>query len=92
MHAIVATNARTDLAEPYLARVLAPTYLIVGENDTSTVHMNRRALAQIPEEVAANKKIELIAGATGLFEAPYLVQKVAELASEWFGRYLEPIV
>ncbi len=92
VHAIVATNARTDLAEPYLARVLAPTYLIVGENDTSTVHMNRRALAQIPEEVAANKKIELIAGATGLFEAPYLVQKVAELASEWFGRHLEPIV
>src|SRR5437764_15274226 len=63
VHAVVATNARTDLAQPYLARVLAPTYLIAGENDTSTVNMNREALAQLPAEVETNKKLELIAGA-----------------------------
>src|SRR5438874_8278107 len=59
VHAIVATNARTDLAQPYLARVLAPTYLIAGENDTSTVRMYTDALAELPVEVETNKKIEL---------------------------------
>ena len=92
VHAIVATNARTDLAEPYFARVQAPTYLIAGENDSSAVRMNRRALAQIPAKIEGYNKIELIAGATGLFETAYLVQKVAELACVWFGRHLEPIV
>lgn len=92
VHAIVATNARTDLAESYLARVLAPTYLIAGENDTSAVRMNLQALAQIPAKIEGYNKIELIAGATGLYETPYLVQKVARLTCEWFGRHLEPIV
>jgi putative phosphoribosyl transferase len=92
VHAIVATNARTDLAQPYFARVLAPTYLIAGENDTLTVRMYTDALAELPAEVETNKKIELIAGATGLFETPFVIQKVAGLASQWFRRYLEPIV
>lgn len=92
VHAITVTNGRTDLAQPYLARVLAPTFLIVGENETPTVNMNREALAQIPAKGETYKKIELIAGATGLFETPYLLKKVAELASQWFRQHLRPIV
>jgi len=92
VHAVVATNARTDLAESHFALVQAPTYLIVGESDTLAVRMSRRALARIPAKVEGYNKIELIAGATGLFESSYLVQRVAELACEWFGRHLEPIV
>lgn len=92
VHAIVATNARTDLAESYFARVQAPTYLIAGENETLAARMNRQTVAQIPAQVEGYNKIELIAGATGLFETPYLVQKVAGLACNWFGRHLEPIV
>jgi dienelactone hydrolase len=92
VYAVVAVGARTDLAQEYLSRVLAPTFLIVGENDSATTNMNREALKQIPAEVEANKRIETISGATGLFETPELVNKVAELASQWFQRHLEPIV
>ena len=72
--------------------MLAPTYLVAGENDTLTVRMYTDALAELPAEVETNKKLELIAGATGLFETPYLLQKVTGLASQWFTRHLEPIV
>ncbi len=91
VHAIVVGNARTDLALPYLARVLAPTLLIAGENDT-TMTMNQEALTQLPATVPANRKLESIRGAAGLFETADLLQKVANLASQWFTRHLEPIV
>jgi len=92
VHAIVAGSARTDLAQPYLGRMLAPTCLIVGESDSAILHMNREALAQIPAKVEASKKLESIAGAVGLFDAPEGIQKVARLVGQWFARYLEPIV
>ncbi len=91
VHAIVVGNARTDLALPYLARVLAPTLLIAGENDT-TMTMNQEALTQLPATVPANRKLESIRGAAGLYETADLLQKVANLASQWFTRHLEPIV
>ncbi|MFL5624119.1 MAG: dienelactone hydrolase family protein [Ktedonobacteraceae bacterium] len=91
VHAIVVGNARTDLAQPYLARILAPTLLIAGENDT-TMSMNREALTQLPATVSANRKLESIWGAAGLFETADLLQKVANLASQWFTQHLEPIV
>jgi len=92
VHAVVVGNGRIDLAQPYLSGVLAPTFLIVGENDSSAVNANREALANIPAKVETNKRIETISGTTGLFDTPEILQKVAELASEWFTGHLEPIV
>src|SRR2546430_12841424 len=59
VHAVVATNARTDLAESHFTGVEAPTYLIVGESDTLAVRMSRRALARIPAKVDGYNKIGL---------------------------------
>ena len=92
VHAVVVGNGRIDLVQPYLSSVLAPTFLIVGENDSSAVNANREALANIPAKVETNKRIETISGTTGLFDTPEILQKVAELASEWFTGHLEPIV
>jgi dienelactone hydrolase len=92
VHAIVVGNGRLDLAQAYLSRVLAPTFLIVGGNDSAAVNANREAFANIPAKVEANKRFETISGTTGLFDTPEILRKVAEQASAWFTRYLEPIV
>jgi len=91
VHAIVAGEARTDLARPYLARILAPTLLIAAEN-ALTMKMNQEALALLPATVETNRKLETISGATSLFETPALLQKVGDLAGQWFACHLEPIV
>jgi putative phosphoribosyl transferase len=91
VHAIVAGEARTDLARPYLARILAPTLLIAAEN-ALTMKMNQEALALLSATGETNRKLETISGATSLFETPALLQKMGDLASQWFARHLEPIV
>ena len=94
VHAVVATNARLDLVQEYLGRIPASVMLIAGENDTNEVNANREALSQIHTSIEANKRFETIPGvsATTLFDTPAQLNKVLELAGQWFSRHLEPIV
>ena len=84
--AIVSRGGRPDLAGPALPRVQAPTLLIVGGNDTPVIRMNQEALAQLRVEA----KLEIVPGATHLFEEPGALEVVARLAGEWFRRHLTP--
>jgi putative phosphoribosyl transferase len=82
--AIVSRGGRPDLAGEALPRARAPTLLIVGEKDVSVIEMNREAM----ERLRVEKEIEIVSGATHLFEEHGALEKVAHLASEWFVRYL----
>ena len=82
--AIVSRGGRPDLAGAALARVRAPTLLIVGGNDIPVIGMNQEAMAQLHVKT----KLEIVAGATHLFEEPGALEEVARLAREWFERYL----
>jgi len=81
--AVVSRGGRPDLAGPALAHVQAPTLLIVGGDDTPVIGMNRQAA----EQMHAVHKIEIVPGASHLFEEPGALEKVARLAAEWFGKY-----
>jgi putative phosphoribosyl transferase len=85
VQAVVSRGGRPDLAGPYLARVTAPTLLIVGGNDTPVIAMNRAALGQLPPGA---KQLVIVPGAGHLFEEPGTLDRVAQLAANWFGRYL----
>ena len=74
------------MAGPVLASVQAPTLLIVGGSDDVVIKLNREALSQLTCE----KKLEIIPGATHLFEEPGTLEEVARLAREWFKQYLAP--
>ena len=82
--AIVSRGGRPDLAGAALARVRAPTLLIVGGNDVPVIGMNQEAMAQLQVE----NKLEIVPGATHLFEEPGALEEVARLARAWFERYL----
>ena len=82
--AVVSRGGRPDLADDALPLVKAPTLLIVGGRDYQVIEMNREALAQLRCE----KKLEIVPGATHLFEEPGALEEVARLASEWFVRHL----
>jgi putative phosphoribosyl transferase len=82
--AVVSRGGRPDLAEPYLDRVVAPTLLIVGEQDTVVIELNEAAYAALQTE----KDLAIVPGATHLFEEPGALEQVAELAANWFRRYL----
>jgi putative phosphoribosyl transferase len=82
--AVVSRGGRPDLAGAALARVRAPTLLIVGGSDTPVLGMNREALDQLRVERA----LEIVPGAGHLFEEPGALETVAELAVAWFGRHL----
>lgn len=86
--AIVARGGRPDLAGPRLAAVRAPTLLIVGSADPHVLALNREAMTQM----RAPARLEVIRGATHLFEEPGTLTEVAALAAEWFVRYLLPAV
>jgi dienelactone hydrolase len=83
--AIVSRGGRPDLAANALARVQAPTLLIVGGDDYPVVPLNVEALARLS---AGEKRLEILPGATHLFEEPGALEQVARLASGWFVRYL----
>ena len=85
--AIVSRGGRPDLAGDALAHVRAPTLLIVGGNDVPVIEMNREALEQLRVE----KELEIVSGATHLFEEPGALEQVARLASGWFVRHLHSI-
>ena len=82
--AVVSRGGRPDLAGKALSCVAAPTLLIVGGEDETVIDMNREAFAHI----RAEKKLEVVPGATHLFEEPGTLEEVARLAAGWFARYL----
>jgi putative phosphoribosyl transferase len=84
--AVVSRGGRPDLASEHLAKVMAPTLLIVGGDDLEVLEMNKDALTMIHAE----KKLEVVPGATHLFEEPGTLEQVARLAAEWFTSYLNP--
>ena len=82
--AVVSRGGRPDLALSSLARVQAPTLLIVGGLDHVVIQLNQKAYDQLKAE----KQLVIIPGATHLFEEPGTLEKVAQLASQWFQRHL----
>ena len=82
--AVVSRGGRPDLAAPWLARVRVPTLLIVGGNDDLVLKLNREALGRL----RAPASLEVIPGATHLFEEPGALEEVARLAAQWFTRHL----
>jgi putative phosphoribosyl transferase len=82
--AVVSRGGRPDLAGDALPRVKAPTLLIVGGNDDIVIELNEMARDQLRCEV----KLEIIPGATHLFEEPGALEQVAKLASDWFSLHL----
>ncbi len=82
--AVVSRGGRPDLAIQVLDRVKAPTLLIVGGDDYPVIGMNRKALSALHSE----KDLVIVPGATHLFEEPGTLEKVAELATGWFSKYL----
>jgi dienelactone hydrolase len=82
--AVVSRGGRPDLAGDALPKVQAPTLLIVGGNDDIVIELNEMARDQMRCEV----KLEIVAGATHLFEEPGALEKVAKLASAWFVNHI----
>jgi dienelactone hydrolase len=82
--AVVSRGGRPDLAMAALAAVRAPTLLIVGGLDGVVIDMNRRAAAQL----ACEHRLEIVPGATHLFEEPGKLEEVARLARKWFQQHL----
>jgi len=82
--AVVSRGGRPDLAGGALPNVKAPTLLIVGGADDLVIDMNRDAMAQMRCQV----KLEIIPGATHLFEEPGALEAVASLAGDWFTQHL----
>lgn len=83
--AIVSRGGRPDLAMPILDRIKAPTLFIVGGNDDVVILLNKKAFANLD----GIKKLEIIEGATHLFEEPGTLEKAAELSANWFNKYLK---
>jgi len=82
--AVVSRGGRPDLAENALGKVVAPTFLIVGGEDRVVIGLNKKAY----DLIKAEKQMEIIPGATHLFEEPGTLQEVARLAAECFKKYL----
>jgi putative phosphoribosyl transferase len=86
VRAVVSRGGRPDLAGAALSRVRAPTLLIVGGRDHAVIELNREAF----ERLRCEKKLEIVPGATHLFEEPGALEEVARLARDWFRRFLAP--
>ncbi len=82
--AVVSRGGRPDLASSALPQVQAPTLLLVGSKDTQVIELNRMAFTLLRCE----KRLEIIPGASHLFEEPGTLEQVAQLASQWFSHYL----
>lgn len=85
VRAVVSRGGRPDLAGSALPHVVAPTLLIVGGNDTAVIAMNRDAMRQMTCEVS----LEIIPGASHLFEESGALARVAEVAGDWLNEVLE---
>jgi len=86
IRAVVSRGGRPDLVMENLPEVHAPTLLIVGGLDYDVLKLNQQAYLQL----GGVKKMEVIEGATHLFEETGMMDKVTELAVEWFQKYLQP--
>jgi putative phosphoribosyl transferase len=84
IHAVVSRGGRPDLAGSALARVKAPTLLIVGGDDPAVIDLNEEALNQLQ----CVKRLDIVPGATHLFEERGTLEQVAELASDWFKKHV----
>jgi dienelactone hydrolase len=84
VRAVVSRGGRPDLAGDALPRVKAPTLLIVGGRDEVVLDLNRQAY----EHLQSEKRLEVVPGATHLFEEPGTLERVAELATQWFSSHL----
>jgi putative phosphoribosyl transferase len=82
--AVVSRGGRPDLAGDALPRVRTPTLFIVGGRDLTVLELNRAAMTRMRAEV----RLEIVPGATHLFEEPGALETVAHLARDWFLRYL----
>ena len=82
--AVISRGGRPDLAGAALPRVQAPTLLIVGGNDAPVIALNQEAKDQMRTQV----ELEIVPGATHLFEEPGALEQVARLAKSWCRRYL----
>jgi putative phosphoribosyl transferase len=82
--AVISRGGRPDLATHALARVRAPTLLIVGRRDGEVIRLNRYAQSQL----AGESELVIVPGAGHLFEEPGALEKVAALARDWFRAHL----
>jgi putative phosphoribosyl transferase len=82
--AVVSRGGRPDLAGDHLTKVRAPTLLIVGGADTTVLDLNREAM----EKLSCEKELEIVPGASHLFEEPGALERVSSIARDWFVRYL----
>jgi putative phosphoribosyl transferase len=85
VRAVVSRGGRPDLAGQALARVRAPTLLIVGGNDGAVIDLNRQALGLLHSQ----KQLAIVPGATHLFEEPGALDTVSALARDWFLGHLD---
>ncbi|HET6766420.1 MAG TPA: alpha/beta hydrolase [Chitinophagaceae bacterium] len=86
--AVVSRGGRPDLAMDSLGIMDAATLLIVGAMDFDVLRLNKEAYIQL----SCEKKLEIVEGATHLFEEPGKMEEVAMLAGNWFEKYLHPII
>jgi pimeloyl-ACP methyl ester carboxylesterase len=84
VRAVVSRGGRPDLAGEALRAVRAPTLLIVGGDDGPVIEMNRDAMGQMKAPV----ELEIVPGATHLFEETGTLEQVMDLAADWFQRHL----
>jgi putative phosphoribosyl transferase len=84
IEAVVSRGGRPDLAGRFLTAVEAPTRLIVGGEDTVVIGMNQTAY----DRLRCEKDLQIVPGATHLFEEPGTLERVAELAADWFAKWL----
>lgn len=82
--AVVSRGGRPDLSGPALPNVTAPTLLIVGSRDVEVLQLNREA----QELLAGESRLEVLPGASHLFEEPGALDQVAALARDWFERHI----
>ncbi len=85
--AVVSRGGRPELADAALPRVQAPTLLIVGGLDQEALRHNERAMYRM---TSAHVELEVVPGATRLFEEPGALDSVGRLAGDWFTKYLRP--
>ncbi len=84
VRAVVSRGGRPDLAGPYLEKVAAPTLLIVGGFDEPVIDMNKEA----ERKMRCATELKIVPNATHLFEEPGALDEVAQLATDWFRRFL----
>jgi len=82
--AVVSRGGRPDLAMEYIPKVKAPTLFIVGGDDSLVIDLNKKAMRNFPAE----NKLEIVPGASHLFEEEGKLEIVAKLAAKWFSKYL----